>query len=75
MTEKTVKLIKLKIEKLGWLSSSLFWIIAGIVAINKEYLIGAFVFFVIAIASWKGQNKQKWERLSEAEEFVRNNWK
>jgi len=75
MTEKTVKLIKLKIEKFAWLSSSLFWIIAGIIAIDKQRAFIAIVLFLIGIASWKGQNKKIWDRLSEAEEFVRNNWK
>ena len=75
MKEKTTKLLKLKIEKFSWLSSSLFWIIASIVALNKEYIIGAIIFFAIGVATWKGQNKAKWEQISKAEEFVRNNWK
>lgn len=75
MKEKTTKLLKLKIEKYIWLSSSLFWIIAAIVVLNKEYIIGAIIFFAIGIATWKGQNKAKWEQISKAEEFVRNNWK
>lgn len=75
MKEKTIKFLKLKIEKLIWLSSSLFWIITAIVALNKEYIIGAIIFFAIGIATWKGQNKEKWEQISKTEEFVRNNWK
>lgn len=74
MKEKTVKLLKLKIEKFIWLLSSLFWIIMAIVVLN-EHPIGAIIFVVIGIALWKGQNKEKWERISKAEEFVRNNWK
>ena len=75
MKEKTVKLLKLKIEKFIWLSSSLFWIIMAIVALNKQHPIMAILFVVIGIATWKGQNKEKWKEISEAEEYVRNNWK
>lgn len=75
MNEKTVKLIKLKIEKLVWISSSLFWIIVGIVAFDKQRPIIAIVLILIGIAVWKGEVKKRWERLSEAEEFVKNKWK
>jgi predicted membrane protein len=74
MNEKAVKLIKLKIEKLVWLSSSLFWIIAAIVAFDKQRFLIAIVLILIGIAMWKGEVKKRWERLSEAEEFVRNKW-
>ena len=59
MNEKTVKLINLKIEKLVWLSSSLFWIIAGIVAFDKQRPIIAIVLILIGIAMWKGEVKKK----------------
>jgi predicted tellurium resistance membrane protein TerC len=75
MKEKTVKLLKLKIEKFTWLSSSLFWIIAAIVALNKQRPLIAVVLLMIGIAMWKGEVKERWKKLSETEDFVRNNWK
>jgi hypothetical protein len=74
MKEKTVKLLKLKIEKFIWLLSSLFWIIMAIVALNKQRPLIAIVFVIIGIAIWKGEVKERWKNLSEAEDFVRNNW-
>jgi hypothetical protein len=73
VNEKTKKLLKLKIEKLMWLLSSLIWFIMALVVL-EEHPLGSVIFVAIGISLWRGQNKEKWEEITKTEEYVRNNW-